>query len=176
MDDIEDSVERAAAVASSKVRRPWLCFLLLTFGLVICSTGSGPLLALFLRRMPVQVVRIQATSSASWLLPPLLPSSSPPLPKSRLNLSPPPPPPPPPSPLQVVLAAAVPTCGNGRCEPPETVDTCFADCPGVTTPATCGEEPHMDPQGHAVIDGRGHKKASAAECCEACAGKSMARK
>jgi len=91
------------------------------------------------------------------------------VPPSRL----PPPPPPevtaaspqgssPPPPLPV------PVCGNGLCERGETVATCFADCPGVTTPAQCGEEPHSDPQGMAVVDGRGHHKASAAECCEAC--------
>ena len=71
------------------------------------------------------------------------------------------PPPPPPT------AATV--CGDGRCEFPETVDNCFSDCPGVTTPAMCGEEPHSDPQGTAVADGRGHKTKTAAECCEACA-------
>ncbi|KAK3241932.1 hypothetical protein CYMTET_48340 [Cymbomonas tetramitiformis] len=64
---------------------------------------------------------------------------------------------------------AEPTCGDGKCDPPETIDSCSADCPGVTTPATCGEEPHSDPQGNAVVDGRAHKKGSAGECCEACA-------
>lgn len=33
----------------------------------------------------------------------------------------------------------------------------------------CGAEPHSDPQGNAVVDGRGHHKESAAECCTACA-------
>ena len=60
-------------------------------------------------------------------------------------------------------------CGDGRCEAPETPDNCMADCPGVTTPPQCGEEPHSDPQGHAVVDGRGHHVASAAACCDACA-------
>ena len=60
-------------------------------------------------------------------------------------------------------------CGDGRCEPPETSTSCGADCPGVTTPPQCGEEPHSDPQGHAVVDGRGHHVASAAACCDACA-------
>ena len=60
-------------------------------------------------------------------------------------------------------------CGNGKCDPHETVETCLADCPGVTTPPMCGEEPHSDTGGHAVVWGAGHKKASAAECCEACA-------
>lgn len=61
------------------------------------------------------------------------------------------------------------TCGDGRCEPPETAETCMADCPGVTTPAMCGEEPHSDPGGYAVVWGAGHVKASASECCDACA-------
>ena len=64
---------------------------------------------------------------------------------------------------------AMPRCGDGKCEVPETAATCFADCPGVTTPPQCGEEPHSDPQGHAVVDGRGHHVASAAACCDACA-------
>ena len=63
----------------------------------------------------------------------------------------------------------MPRCGDGKCELPETAATCFADCPGVTTPPQCGEEPHSDPQGHAVVDGRGHHVASAAACCDACA-------
>ena len=57
-------------------------------------------------------------------------------------------------------------CGDNKCEPDED---CFADCPGVTTPPTCGEEPHSDPGGEAVAWGLTHKTASAAECCERCA-------
>lgn len=60
-------------------------------------------------------------------------------------------------------------CGNGICELSETVESCFADCPGVTTPAMCGEEPHSDPGGEAVAWGLSHRTASAAECCERCA-------
>lgn len=60
-------------------------------------------------------------------------------------------------------------CGDGICEPPETPASCMADCPGVTTPRTCGEEAHSDPGGHAVVWGASHKTESAAECCEACA-------
>ena len=59
--------------------------------------------------------------------------------------------------------------GDGKCEAPETMANCMADCPGVTTPAMCGEEPHSDPGGWAVVWGASHKKASAAECCSACA-------
>eukprot|EP00967_Tisochrysis_lutea_P047955 scaffold58501_cov33-Tisochrysis_lutea.AAC.1 len=44
-----------------------------------------------------------------------------------------------------------------------------ANCPGVTTPAMCGEEPHSDPGGEAVAWGLSHRTASAAECCERCA-------
>ena len=60
-------------------------------------------------------------------------------------------------------------CGDGRCEAPETPDNCMADCPGVTTPAHCGEEPHSDVGGSAVVWGASHKKDSAAQCCDACA-------
>ena len=69
----------------------------------------------------------------------------------------------------VAKLAPTPTCGDGRCEFPETMATCMADCPGVTTPKMCGEEPHSDPGGYAVVWGASHKKASAAECCDACA-------
>lgn len=70
------------------------------------------------------------------------------------------------APIQIVRA---PICGDGKCELPETMANCMADCPGVTTPPTCGEEPHSDPGGYAVVWGASHKKASAAECCDACA-------
>ena len=59
-------------------------------------------------------------------------------------------------------------CGDGRCEPPETSTSCGADCPGVTTLAQCGEEPHSDPGGYAVVWGASHKVATAAECCQRC--------
>ena len=59
-------------------------------------------------------------------------------------------------------------CGDGRCEPPETSTSCGADCPGVTTPAQCGEEPHSDPGGYAVVWGASHKVGTAAECCQRC--------
>lgn len=60
-------------------------------------------------------------------------------------------------------------CGNGECDGTETIESCFEDCPGVTTPAMCGEEPHSDPGGEAVAWGMTHKTKSAAECCERCA-------
>mgnify|MGYP002005783225 CR=1 FL=1 len=78
---------------------------------------------------------------------------------------PPPPqlfPPPPPSPNR---------CGDGHCEPPETMADCPADCPGVTTPTQCGEEPHSDPAGEAVAWGSApeHRVTSAGDCCARCA-------
>ena len=80
-----------------------------------------------------------------------------------------------PAQVSALIAASSPPpppaarCGNGKCEAPEEdMKSCFADCPGVTTSAMCGEEPHSDPGGYAVVWGASHKKASAAECCEAC--------
>ena len=70
---------------------------------------------------------------------------------------------------QVAAPRRSPVCGDGICEPPETMSSCLADCPGVTTQPQCGEEPHSDPGGFAVVWGAGHKKESAAECCAACA-------
>jgi hypothetical protein len=60
-------------------------------------------------------------------------------------------------------------CGNGICDSSETMETCFADCPGVTTRPMCGEEPHSDPGGEAVAWGLSHRTVSAAECCDRCA-------
>jgi hypothetical protein len=68
-----------------------------------------------------------------------------------------------------IAAAAEPRCGDGKCEAPEDFESCLADCPGVTTPSQCGEEPHSDPGGEAVAWGLTHKTASAAECCDRCA-------
>lgn len=67
------------------------------------------------------------------------------------------------------VAGARSICGDGKCETPETVDTCFSDCPGVTTPLMCGEEPHSDMQGKALVSGHTHRKKTAGECCDACA-------
>jgi len=90
----------------------------------------------------------------------------------RAHGLPPSPPPPPPPPAVIVQAATtkVARCGDGSCDAPlETIETCFADCPGASTEPTCGEELHSDPQGNAVVDGRGHHVKSATECCAACA-------
>lgn len=81
---------------------------------------------------------------------------------------------PPADPNDARAPEALPVCGDGRCDydyftSPETMETCMADCPGVTTPAECGEEPHSDPGGHAVTWGASHIKETAAQCCEACA-------
>lgn len=59
-------------------------------------------------------------------------------------------------------------CGDGVCSGPENADNCFADCPGVTTNAICGEEPHSDTGGAAVVFGIKHRKESAQACCNAC--------
>ena len=161
------NIEEGAALAAAnleegvnKVQRPWLCFVLGTFGLVILVAGSGPLLTLLTLSLHKAPQRAAAT--------PFLPEVVANVPRvsHEVNLLPqlsPPPPPPPPSPQQ-----AIPTCGDGKCEASETAISCFLDCPGVTTPPTCGEEPHSDPQGNAVVDGRGHHVKSAGECCDAC--------
>ena len=70
--------------------------------------------------------------------------------------------------VEFAVAQKPGTCGDGRCEFPETMASCMADCPGVTTQPTCGEEPHSDPGGYAVVWGASHKKTSASECCDAC--------
>ena len=68
---------------------------------------------------------------------------------------------------KLVIADA--ECGNDVCEPTESLVSCPADCTVATTPQMCGEEPHSDPQGNAVVDGRNHHVKTPAECCEACA-------
>ena len=68
-----------------------------------------------------------------------------------------------------VVAGGATTCGDGKCEPPESIESCFADCPSAVTDPTCGAELHMDPQGFAVVDGRGHHVPTAGACCAACA-------
>ena len=122
----------------------FLCFAVLC---VMLFAASGPLTSAL--SPPVRKLS-QTTHTFKAGVPPV-------------EISSPPPPPPPPPPR----AAA--RCGDGKCEPPETVDSCFDDCPGVTTPAMCGEEPHSDPQGNAVVDGRGHHVETAGACCDACA-------
>ena len=59
-------------------------------------------------------------------------------------------------------------CGDNICSGPETVANCVADCPGVTTDATCGEEPHSDRGGRTLTFGVGHRASSAQDCCDKC--------
>ena len=59
-------------------------------------------------------------------------------------------------------------CGDDVCDGPETVANCLADCPGVTTDATCGEEPHSDRGGKTLTFGVGHRATSAQDCCDKC--------
>lgn len=60
-------------------------------------------------------------------------------------------------------------CGDGVCtQPEETEANCMADCPGVTTHATCGEEPHSDRGGKGRTFGVSHRAKSAQECCDKC--------
>lgn len=155
--------EGAAIVAANleegvgRVHRPWLCFAVGTIGLVLLIAGSGPLLALMSLGLQGTPQRAAGTPM-TWQH---TPSSDSHVARVPLQLSPPSPPPPVPQQVE-------PTCGDGNCDAPETAITCFLDCPGVTTPPTCGEEPHSDPQGNAVVDGRGHHVKSAGECCNAC--------
>lgn len=60
-----------------------------------------------------------------------------------------------------------PVCGDGRCDDGENLSC--ADCPGISTAAQCGEEPHSDPGGEAVAWGITHRARSAGECCDRCA-------
>jgi hypothetical protein len=62
-------------------------------------------------------------------------------------------------------------CGDGVCSGSEDVSNCLADCPGVTTHPTCGEEPHSDRGGRGLTFGVGHRAASAQECCDKCKAK-----
>ncbi|KAL1530684.1 hypothetical protein AB1Y20_001584 [Prymnesium parvum] len=128
-------------------RRPWLFFLSFSLLAVLVFAGTGPALSILSfslhgERKPEPHVATPATA---------LPSAAAPA-GTRL------PPATPPS-----------RCGDGRCDASETVESCFADCPGVSTGAQCGEEPHSDPGGEAVAWGMTHRAASAAECCEKCA-------
>jgi len=59
-------------------------------------------------------------------------------------------------------------CGDGMCNGPEDINTCMADCPGVTTHGSCGEEPHSDRGGKGLTFGVSHRAASAQDCCDKC--------
>ena len=60
-------------------------------------------------------------------------------------------------------------CGDGVCDAfTEDINTCLADCPGVTTKEQCGEEPHTDRGGRTLAFGVGHRAKSAQDCCDKC--------
>ena len=59
-------------------------------------------------------------------------------------------------------------CGDGKCEGPEDVNNCLADCPGVTTDASCGEEPHSDRGGRGLTFGVSYRAKSSQDCCDKC--------
>ena len=59
-------------------------------------------------------------------------------------------------------------CGDGVCGAGESEITCMADCPGVTTDATCGEEPHSDRGGKGRTFGVSFRAKSAQDCCDKC--------
>ena len=60
-------------------------------------------------------------------------------------------------------------CGDGRCDTRiEDENNCLADCPGVITAITCGEEPHSDRGGKTLTFGAGHRAKSAQDCCDKC--------
>ena len=85
---------------------------------------------------------------------------------------------PPPTPRQLASHRTSPPCsathashccGDGVCQTHnEDEITCLADCPGVTTLDTCGEEPHSDRGGRTLAFGVGHRAASAQACCDKC--------
>jgi hypothetical protein len=131
--NLADGIDRA----SVSVRRPWCLFVSISFGLVVLFVGGGPLAATLSEQSRVIVyhAKVGAGSTA-----PLLAASSPP-------------PPPPSTSSQVATAtsstgATAPAnanrspsvCGDGVCDAPsETISSCFADCPGPSTDASCGE-------------------------------------
>ena len=144
MSALTANIEDGADTLLSSIRRPWCLLSGVTLAVLLLVAGGGPLSA--------------AMHASNHSPPPPPPPPPPPHP-------PPPPrlfPPPPPSPT---------ACGDGRCEPPETMIDCPADCPGITTAPECGEEPHSDPAGEAVAWGSApeHRVKSASECCARCA-------
>ena len=69
--------------------------------------------------------------------------------------------------------AAPPTACTGVCTVPHAVlSRCAcgtaADCPGVITDETCGEEPHSDRAGKGLTFGVSHRAKSAQDCCDKC--------
>ena len=143
------NLEDIAASACAKVRRPRCLLLTIAFAAVMFVAGAKPL-----------GVAMQGQSGGRVLVP-YRAQTSPPLGTDTAS-----PPPLPPLPPPVVSATA---CGDGKCESPaEDATMCATDCPGVTTQPMCGEEPHSDPGGEAVVWGLDFRTVSAAECCQKC--------
>ena len=151
--NIEDGLT-AVQGSALKLRRPWCCFIVLTFATVIICAGGNPLVAMVAipTRLPPVSDRPQPATQRS-------PAgrqkverdivSEPPSAAATAT----------PTAVPTGVVGRVPTCGDGRCDPPEDVESCLADCPGVTTAGHCGEEPHSDPGGEAVVWGLTHKTA-----------------
>ena len=176
---LEANLEEVTETVSGRVRRPITLMLLLVVGAVVIFAAGEPISAavesgLKRRMRPAPPLRAVAPSAGVAAATPALAAAAKPTPAPAAAAKPTPAattPAPTTTTTTTTTTApkAAPRCGDGKCELPETAATCFADCPGVTTPPQCGEEPHSDPQGHAVVDGRGHHVASAAACCDACA-------
>lgn len=148
------NLEEGALEVQAKVRRPWCLFISLVFAAVfLCSGGWSPLTIKLREILPKRV----AQPSQLRAIPTPDGEMGAGLEERRAST-------PTPDPAPSAVESAV--CGDGKCQPPETIHSCLADCPGVTTPPMCGESPHSDPGGFAVADGRGHKAVSAADCCE----------
>ena len=137
---------------------PTALFAMAALLLLVSSLRFGPL------------TRSRPAATQGHEPPPLLSATTqghepPPLLSAASSVPSPPPPPPPPIP-----AHATAKCGDHVCQPSESVATCPSDCPGITTSAVCGEEPHSDPAGEAVAWGSApeHRVQSAAECCDRC--------
>ena len=151
-----------------RCRRPRCAFLAVSLCAVIAFTARAPLLAAiqentriiaYKAKLGVRNVGMPSTASSH-----LLPSARLPPPLVQQPSSPSVPQPYPSS------AQQLSRCGDYKCDPNETIASCPADCPGVTTPEMCGEEPHSDPAGEAVAWGSApeHRVRSAAECCARC--------
>ena len=166
--NLEEGASSCGEQVLAKVRRPVCLMAVVVFGAVALFAGGGPL-AVAAREMypkrsrPHQRSYVRdLTAHRSGLLP-ASPTTTISATRAGYGGTTAPRAAPPSHATQVEAATRLtqkqptavtpPACGDGVCEPPETVASCFADCPGVTTLAQCGEEPHSDPQGTAVVDG-----------------------
>lgn len=140
---LEANLEEGAMKLHAKVRRPWCVFLAVVFAAVFLFAGGwSPLAFVFSQYYPKYTPKQVHLAAARPAAKPVAAAAA------------------------TTAPTPAPVCGDGKCEAPENINTCLADCPGVTTPPMCGESPHSDPGGFAVADGRGHKAVSAADCCE----------